>query len=91
MAGTAKANGSRVGAYVGFLFKWRWLVLIGTLGIGFLMNLFSVMDGQKSFGGLAAGVIAAALVADFLLMPALILSLKPFGAEKASNGPGKVR
>ena len=36
MARTAKANGSRVGAYVDFLFKWRWLVLIGTLGIGFV-------------------------------------------------------
>jgi predicted RND superfamily exporter protein len=60
------------------------------LVLGFLMNLFSVMDGQKSFGALVAGVIAAALVADFLLMPALILWLKPFGPEKASSEPGKV-
>jgi predicted RND superfamily exporter protein len=52
------------------------------LVVGFLMNIFSVMDGQKSFGMLLAGVIAAALVADFLLMPALILWLKPFGPEK---------
>ncbi|UCF48672.1 MAG: MMPL family transporter [Myxococcales bacterium] len=52
------------------------------LVVGFLMNVFSVMDGQKSFGILLAGVIAAALVADFLLMPALILWLKPFGPEK---------
>ena len=52
-------------------------ILVG----GFLMNVFSVMDGQKSFGVLLAGVIAAALVADFLLMPALILWLKPFGPE----------
>jgi predicted RND superfamily exporter protein len=50
---------------------------------GFLMNVFSVMDGQKSFGVLLAGVIAAALIADFLLMPALILWLKPFGPERA--------
>jgi predicted RND superfamily exporter protein len=50
---------------------------------GFLMNMFSVMDGQKSFGVLLAGVIAAALIADFLLMPALILWLKPFGPERA--------
>ena len=50
---------------------------------GFLTNVFSVMDGQKSFGILLATVIAAALVADFLLMPALILWLKPFGPERA--------
>jgi predicted RND superfamily exporter protein len=52
------------------------------LVLGFLMNVFSVMDGQKSFGILLAGVIATALVADFLLMPALILWLKPFGPEE---------
>ena len=52
------------------------------LVVGFLMNVFSVMDGQKSFGVLLAAVIAAALVADFLLMPALILWLKPFGPEE---------
>ena len=51
------------------------------LVVGFLTNVFSVMDGQKSFGILLATVIAAALVADFLLMPALILWLKPFGRE----------
>jgi predicted RND superfamily exporter protein len=50
--------------------------------LGFLVNLFSVMDGQKSFGVLLAGVIASALVADFLLMPALILWLEPFGPEE---------
>jgi predicted RND superfamily exporter protein len=50
--------------------------------LGFLVNIFSVMDGQKSFGLLLAGVIATALIADFLLMPALILWLKPFGPEE---------
>ena len=29
-------NGARVRAYVSFLFQWRWLVLAGTLGVGFL-------------------------------------------------------
>mgnify|MGYP001811724035 FL=1 len=29
-------NGVRVKAYVDFLFKWRWLVVIGALGVGFL-------------------------------------------------------
>ena len=51
------------------------------LVVGFLTNVFSVMDGQKSFGILLATVIAVALIADFLLMPALILWLKPFGPE----------
>jgi predicted RND superfamily exporter protein len=51
------------------------------LVIGFMVNIVSVMDGQKSFGILLSAVIAVALVADFLLMPALILWLKPFGPE----------
>jgi len=51
------------------------------LVLGFSTNVFSVMDGQKSFGVLLSTVIAVALVADFLLMPALILWLKPFGPE----------
>ena len=38
-----------------------------------------------------AGVIAAALVADFLLMPALILWLKPFGPEAPTAQPPVVR
>jgi hypothetical protein len=33
---TMPTNGHRVRAYIDFLFKWRWLVLIGTLGIGVL-------------------------------------------------------
>ena len=33
---TTPANGRSVRAYIDFAFKWRWLVLIGTLGIGFL-------------------------------------------------------
>ena len=33
---SSPTNGRRVRAYVDFLFKWRWLVLIGTLGVGFL-------------------------------------------------------
>jgi predicted RND superfamily exporter protein len=51
------------------------------LVIGFMVNVFSVMDGQQSFGILLSAVIVIALVADFLLMPALILWLKPFGSE----------
>jgi predicted RND superfamily exporter protein len=33
---TMPTNGHRVRAYIDFLFKWRWLVLIGTLGVGVL-------------------------------------------------------
>ena len=33
---TNPTNGRRVRAYIDFSFKWRWLILIGTLGIGFL-------------------------------------------------------
>jgi hypothetical protein len=51
------------------------------LVLGFLVNIFSVMDGQQSFGVLLALVIALALVANFFLMPALVLLLKPFGPE----------
>ncbi len=50
---------------------------------GFMVNVFSVMDGQQSFGILLSTVIALALIADFLFMPALILWLKPFGPEVA--------
>ncbi|MBW2588275.1 MAG: RND transporter, partial [Deltaproteobacteria bacterium] len=33
---TNPTNGRRVQAYIDFSFRWRWLILIGTLGIGFL-------------------------------------------------------
>ena len=33
---TNPTNSRRVQAYIDFSFKWRWLILIGTLGIGFL-------------------------------------------------------
>ena len=60
----------------------RALLITSTiLVIGFLMNMFSLMDGQKSFGVLVASVIAAALIADFLLLPALVLLFKPFGKQ----------
>ena len=35
----------------------------------------------SSFGSLLAGTIGVALVADFLLMPALVLTFKPYGPE----------
>ncbi len=46
---------------------------------GFLVFLLSGLDSAASFGVLLASTISAALVADFLLMPALVLTLKPWG------------
>jgi len=54
---------------------------------GFLVFLFSIMDAQVSFGLLLAVTIGAALVANFFLMPALIVALKPFGPERRAAPP----
>lgn len=51
------------------------------LVLGFLVLLASILDSKANQGVLLAGTIVTALVADFLLMPALVLSLKPFGKE----------
>jgi predicted RND superfamily exporter protein len=51
------------------------------LVLGFLVFTFSVMDSTASFGVLLATTIAVALVANFLLMPALVLVFQPFGPE----------
>jgi hypothetical protein len=63
--------------------------LIGTTVIlmaGFLVNVFHGMETQVIFGELIAWAIFVALVADLLLMPALILVFKPFGPETVSSG-----
>jgi uncharacterized protein len=49
---------------------------------GFSVNVASVMNSQASFGVLLAATIFVALVADFLMMPALVLVFKPFGPER---------
>ncbi len=48
---------------------------------GFLVLLASVLDSQATQGLLLATTIITALVADFLLMPALVLTFHPFGPE----------
>ena len=53
------------------------------LVLGFLVFTLSVMDSQATFGILLAGAIVTALLADFLLMPALVLTTEPFGPEGA--------
>lgn len=51
---------------------------------GFLVFVGSSLDSQAQLGILLAFCISTALVAEFLLMPSLILVLKPFGPEGES-------
>jgi len=62
------------------------LVLI----VGFLVFTASNMDALASFGFLLAAVIAVALLANFFLMPALVLTFEPFGRrrEEGDRLPG---
>ncbi|MCP5055366.1 MAG: MMPL family transporter [bacterium] len=55
---------------------------------GFLTSLRSDMDSQASFGILLAGTIVMALIANFLLMPALVLTFRPFGPEREIEADG---
>jgi hypothetical protein len=50
---------------------------------GFLVLLASLFDSQATQGLLLATTIVTALLADFLLMPALVLTFHPFGPEGA--------
>ena len=55
------------------------------LVFGFLVLLFSRLESNSTQGLLLAGTIVSALIADFLLMPALVLTFKPFGKEKTGS------
>lgn len=57
-------------------------ITTSVLATGFLVFLFSEMISLNSFGTLVATTIIIAMIADFFLMPVLILIIKPFGAEK---------
>jgi hypothetical protein len=57
-----------------------------TLVLGFSVFLLSVMQSQVLFGVLLSVTIVVALIADFFLMPALILTFEPFGPETAEAG-----
>lgn len=48
---------------------------------GFSMLTFATLESQMWFGILLSLTILLALIADFLVMPALILLTKPFGKE----------
>lgn len=54
------------------------------LVLGFLVLLGSILQSQATQGLLLATTILTALVADFLLMPALLLTFQPFGPERAT-------
>lgn len=49
---------------------------------GFLVFTGSTLASMGLFGVLISTTVAVAFVADFLLMPALVLTLQPFGPEK---------
>jgi predicted RND superfamily exporter protein len=49
---------------------------------GFLVNLLSVTNSISTLGILLAGTILAALMADFFLMPAIIMTFQLFGPEE---------
>jgi predicted RND superfamily exporter protein len=55
------------------------------LVLGFLVNVFSVLDASAQSGVLLATTIATALLADLLLTPALVLTFEPFGPEGARH------
>jgi len=52
---------------------------------GFQILLLSMLDSQATQGILLSTTIVTALIADFLLMPALILTFKPFGPERVDE------
>jgi predicted RND superfamily exporter protein len=61
------------------------LITSAVLVVGFLVLLFSVMDSQAAFGVLLATTIGVALIADFFLMPALVMTLELFGPSAATQ------
>jgi predicted RND superfamily exporter protein len=58
------------------------LITSVALVLGFTVLLGSIMQSQATQGLLLATTIVTALVADFLLMPALVLTFHPFGPER---------
>lgn len=60
-------------------------LLITSLALvcGFLVLLLSILDSQAMQGVLLSATIVVALIADFLLLPALVIVFEPFGPEGA--------
>lgn len=64
----------------------RALLITSTVLVAaFLVYTGTEMDNMHWFGLLLASTVITALFADFLVMPALILYLKPFGAENSAG------
>ena len=59
------------------------LILCG----GFLMFLPSKMVSIALFGGLVAFTVFMALVADFVIMPAILEMTRPLGPENNTDSP----
>ncbi|MEE8138516.1 MAG: MMPL family transporter [Thermoanaerobaculia bacterium] len=78
----------RSGDYEGALFASMrdvgraLFITSAALILGFLVLVTSIMATLVSFGLLIAATVFVALVADFLLMPALVLTLEPFGLKR---------
>ncbi len=66
------------------------LITSAALVCGFLVLVLSVLDSQATYGILLATTIVSALIADFLLMPALVLTFHPFGPEGAQRTEARV-
>jgi hypothetical protein len=60
-----------------------------TLVCGFLVLTLSILDMTAMQGILLSTTVVVALIADFLLMPALILTFEPFGPEGARADPSE--
>ena len=58
------------------------LITSVALVLGFLVLVFSTLQSQATYGMLLATTIVTALIADFFLMPALVLTFHPFGPEE---------
>ncbi len=56
---------------------------------GFLVNVCSIMQTLVDFGLLVAFTISVALLADFFLLPALVLTIRPFGPERSAVTPAE--
>ncbi|RMD83939.1 MAG: RND transporter, partial [Candidatus Dadabacteria bacterium] len=64
----------------------RALLITSTVLVaGFLVFVFSVMDNVATLGMLLSSTIVLALVADFFLMPALVVTLRPLGPERGAG------
>jgi predicted RND superfamily exporter protein len=61
------------------------LFTTGTLVCGFLILPLSQITGVAKFGGLACLAFLLAILADLMLMPAVLLAFKPLGPERVQG------